>query len=692
MDSFNLELPIDSLPFTSSVTKRRLKAIGLNTYWDLLNYFPYRYENYSLISQIGRLQIGEIVTIKGKIIKINNAYTKKGFNLQKIVLADDTGKIEVNWFNQSYLLRMMRIGMFLSIAGEVKFFGKTKTFEPREYEIIKDVDIDYLSIHTGRIIPVYSEKNGLSAKLLREKISYLLNQLNFGHGVDGIKEFLPAEIISFNKLFPLAAAYKNIHFPDNPESAKKSRDRLGFDELFIIQLSAQIVRREWEKEHVGNIFDFNDNVEFAIQKFISGLPFALTFAQKRVVNEILSDLKKPKPMNRFLEGDVGSGKTVVAAIASYAAYLNGYQSLFMAPTEILAEQHFQTFSQLFPKKTSVNSLLTRTHKLSKADLSKSQIIIGTHSLLGQKLNFSKVGLVIIDEQHRFGVVQRSELKQKGINPHLLTMTATPIPRTIALTLFGELDLSLIDEMPQGRLPIKSFLVPAEKRQAGYRWIKEQIQQNDIQVFIICPLIEESEVETMKSVKAAAKEFARLKRDIFPEFNLGLLHGKVKAKEKEKIMQDFKALRIDILVATSVVEVGIDFPNATIMMIEGAERFGMAQLHQLRGRIGRGDKQSYCFLYTESRDETVVNRLNLFTKTNSGMQVAEYDLKLRGPGEIFGTRQHGYLDLKIASLSDFVLIKKTKNAVNYFLMNCTVNKYPDLKNRLADYKTKQINRD
>ena len=707
-----LNTPIENIPLTSSATKRRLKSIGINNFWELLNYFPFRYENYSLISPIDRLQVGEIATIKGKILKVSNAFTKKGFNLQKISISDSSGKIDVNWFNQSYLLRILREGMSLSVAGEVKFFGNTKSFEPREYEILSDENLNQQFIHTARIIPVYSEKNGLSSRLLREKIFRLIMHLNVSRTQDSIPEILPPEIISFNNLPKEIDAYKQIHFPTNLENARKSRERLAFDELFTIQLSAQIVRKEWENEHVGNAFVVDKEKYDLFQRFISNLPFKLTSAQKRVVNEILLDLKQSKPMNRFLEGDVGSGKTVVAAIACYLTYLNGYQSLFMAPTEILANQHFQTLSSLFPTSGVGNTVLKPIETLPSVGLQTGSkkigtsmqrplqkrtsddfdIIVGTHALITKKLKFDRVGLVIVDEQHRFGVVQRAQLKEKGINPHLLTMTATPIPRTVALTIFGELDLSVIDEMPKGRLQVKTFLVPKEKRKSGYEWIKKKIKEEKIQVFIICPLIEESEVETMKTIKAVTKEFERLKKDIFSEFKLGLLHGKVKTKEKEKIMQEFKDKKLDILVATSVVEVGIDIANATIIMIEGAERFGLAQLHQLRGRVGRGDKQSYCLLYTENANEKITERLQLFTRTQNGMQVAEHDLKLRGPGEIFGARQHGYLDLKVASLSDFELIDKSKKAVNYFFSKYSVSNFPEINNRLEEYKTKQISRD
>jgi len=435
-----------------------------------------------------------------------------------------------------------------------------------------------------------------------------------------------------------------------------------------------------------------------ITDFVNNLPFKLTSDQNKVIEEIFSDLKKTTPMNRFLQGDVGSGKTIVAAIACYLSFLNGYQSIIMAPTEILAQQHYQSISKLFVrnglKPFPTITLITGS---TKKDIQPTpynlqpNIIIGTHALLSAKTKFKKVGLVVIDEQHRFGVEQRALLKEKSLNPHILTMTATPIPRTVALTLYGELDLSYITEMPKGRQKIKTFLVPKEKRNKGYNWIKSQITNNKSQIFIVCPLIEESEAETLKSVKAVKIEFENLKK-IFNGFKLGLLHGKLKSVEKNKIMEDFKTKKIDILVSTPVVEVGIDIPGATIMLIEGAERFGLAQLHQLRGRVGRSNKQSYCFLYTENDTEKTKNRLEFFCKNHLGVKLAEFDLKSRGAGNIFGTEQHGFVNLKIASLTDFELIDKTKKAVEYFVKNHKIEDYPDLEVVVEKFKVRRISKD
>ncbi len=677
---------ISSLPKTSAITIKKLQSLEINSYDDLINYFASRYENYSLISKIRDIQPGETVTVMGTVSESKYQITRTGLRIQVFKLRDETGEIELGFYNQPYLLRLIKKGMTFSVSGVGERYGRKLTMKPKEYEI------GGKKIHTGRIIPIYPEKRGLSSRTIREKMVLALDTLRVSrHEI----EIFPKEILSFNNLIDERTAYRQIHFPDSIESAKKSRERLVFDELFMIQLANRLVKKEWEREKVGHQFKMENAYMRSLRAFIDSLPFKLTNAQKRVWGEILEDLKKQKPMNRFLQGEVGSGKTVVAALACYLSYLNGFQSLIMAPTEILAEQHYQTINNLFVRngfKPFPNTMLiTSSVKPKQKEIKKADIIIGTHSLISKKLELKKVGLVIVDEQHRFGVAQRSELKNKGVNPHLLTMTATPIPRTVALTLYGELDLSVIDEMPPGRKQVKTFFVPKEKRLSGYQWIKSQIINNRSQVFIVCPLIEESEIETMKSVKAAKVEYENLKK-IFSEFKVGLLHGKIKPKEKNQTMDDFKNRKIDILVATSVVEVGVDIPNATIILIEGAERFGLAQLHQLRGRVGRNDRQSYCFLFTEKENSAIVERLKMFSKTTDGNKLAEEDLKIRGPGDIYGIKQHGYLNLKIASLSDYKMIDITKKAVDYLEKNYSINELPALKKRIEKYRIVEVSND
>lgn len=678
--------PVELLPSTSPITIKRFKSLEINTLYDLLQLFPNRYENYSLVTPILRATAGETVTIQGVVKEFKNTYARRGITVQKAVIEDGTGAIQLTWFNQPYLSRIFVQGLQMSVAGVIKAAHGAKAMDPKEYEVIRFPGQP--NVHTARFVPIYPEKKGLSSRTVRDKMWIALHALSNFEGTLPL-EWLPPEIRKKYNLLEAEMSYCNIHFPSNLHDANEARKRIAFDELFIVQLSAALVRQQWKKETVRLAFDVDTHKQ-EIDAFIGKLPFMLTAAQQSVVTEILNDLQATHPMNRFVQGDVGSGKTVIAAIAAYAAFLNRYQTFYMAPTEILAKQHFATFEKLFADFDIRVGLQTGSVKTKKGD--HYDIVIGTHALLTSSVKGDNVGLVIIDEQHRFGVAQRSVLKEKGINPHLLTMTATPIPRTIALTIYGELDLSVVNELPKGRLPIKSYLVPPEKRERSYDWIKAQIKQHDVQVFIICPIIEESETETMKSVKAATKEYEHLKNDVFKGYKVGLLHGKMTAKEKNALMLAFNNHEYDILVTTSVVEVGIDVPNATIMIIEASERFGLAQLHQLRGRVGRGAKQSYCFLFTNATEPTTVARLQYFTKTNSGIDLAEYDLKKRGAGEIYGLRQHGYSDLKVASFADTELIKATKEAVTYFNNTYKVSEFPSLQEKLKHYQINHIARD
>ncbi len=678
-----LETPIESLPSTSSSTIKRLKNLCISTYFDLLNYFPIRHENYSLISPINRCQEGEQVTLIGQVGDFKSEITRRRLSIQKLTLYDQTGKINAIWFNQPYLANFFKKNQSLALSGTIKRFGYQLSLIVDEYELING---QYEKIHTGRIIPYYSEKKGLSSRVIREKVYFILKNITEDQSV--LEEILPQAIVGYNQLLAEKNSYFQIHYPDNKKLLSLAKKRLAFDELFLLILSHDLMKKDWHKQITKNSFQINDDKLDKLNQMINSLPFSLTNAQKRVFHEILDDFKKPYPMNRFLYGDVGSGKTVVAALASYVAYLNGYQTLFMAPTEILAIQHYQTIQKIFDNRLNL-SLVTSSRKPKKEELKTASLIIGTHALIQKKISFDNVGLVVIDEQHRFGVMQRAMLKEKGENPHLLTMTATPIPRTLFLTLYGELSLSVIDEMPKGRKPIKTYVVPPEKRDDGYRWIKEMIKKEKIQVYIICPLIEESETETLQSVKAATTEYQFLANKIFPEFRVGLIHGQMKIKEKDDVMTQFKDHKIDILVSTSVIEVGIDVPNASIILIEGAERFGLAQLHQLRGRVGRSEKQAYCFLFSTKNESSTLRRLSFFAKTQNGIDLAEYDLKHRGPGEIYGIKQHGFINLKIASLTDFHLIDQTKKAVSYFLSHFTLDQFPVLEKRLKTQSKKEL---
>jgi ATP-dependent DNA helicase RecG len=681
---------VKNLPKTSPRTISRLESIGIKTYFNLLNYYPFRYEDYSKKRSIGELIFNEVCTIKGRVTSIKTGYTKKGMQTQTLKVADKTGTIDILFFNQKFLSSIISVDATVAISGSLARFGRTLTFTPLDYEVMSSVDSK--TVHTGRIIPVYSQIYGLSAKTIREKMSYLLSLFSNIKPID--VEILPDNFLSQFKLLGKKAAIEKIHYPDSILEADKAKERLAFDELFLRILSSYIVKKNWQNEITTKPLALNHESEKRLQQLISNLPFNLTSAQKRTLDEILQDMTKITPMNRFVQGDVGSGKTVIAGLASYVAYLNSAQTLIMAPTTILAEQHYTTLTKLLSPLGLKIGIQTGSKKLIKKNQKESvfDIIVGTHALITESLNFSNVGLVVIDEQHRFGVKQRATLKQKGINPHLLTMTATPIPRTVSLTLYSELDLSVIDEMPMGRKPIKTHVVSKEKREKGYEWIKEQIRVNSAQVYIICPLVEESDNESMTSVKAVTKEFELLKKSVFKENNVALLHGKMKGKEKTQIMDDFKAKKYDILVSTSVVEVGVDVPDATIMIIEGAERFGLAQLHQLRGRVGRSDKQSYCFLFPANKGAEFSKRLKFFASTTSGMKLAEYDLKERGPGDVYGTKQSGYSDLVLADISNISLVHKAKNAVDEFTKNFTINNFPALKKAVEELQVEQIAKD
>jgi len=579
---------------------------------------------------------------------------------------DATGKITVVWFNQPFLIKTLYPGRLVSLSGKVGWFSRKLCLNSPDYEILDSEENE--TFHTGRFVPIYAETAGLSSKWIRTKI-------RSAFAIVPIEEYLPQDLLTKKNLVGFKEAIREVHFPKDLKEVEVGRRRLAFNELLNLQLKSEYRKLNWSKNKVKNKLKIEKK---ETNQFISSLPFKLTESQEKVVTEILSDLEKDIPMNRLLEGDVGSGKTVVAAVGAFASFLNGYQSLIMAPTQILANQHYQTLKGLFDKFNLRISLITSAIK--KIELGRSDIFIGTHSLIHSKVDFDKVAFVVIDEQHRFGVEQRQHLVKKSGTPHVLTMTATPIPRTVALTTYGDLDLSILKESPKGRQKITTWVVPEQKRKGAYDWIKKQVKENKSQAFIICPLIEDSESETLADVKSVTSEFEKLKK-IFKDLKLGLLHGRLKPREKEKILGSFRSRRTDILVSTPVVEVGIDIPSATIMVIEAAERFGLAQLHQLRGRVGRSDKQSYCLLFSNFHSGTAYARLKAMEKNHSGFELAELDLKLRGPGEIFGTAQSGFPELKVANWGDIELIKDAKDTAIDIIKN--PSKYPILKKKLYE---------
>lgn len=672
----DLRKPVTALPGIGDYYTHKLEHLGIHTIHDLLYHFPFRYEDYTKIMPLAEVKPStqEKITVQGTIEQIFGQKTKTGKFFVLATINDTTGALQVLWWNQAYLLQVLHKGSRINLSGKIGWFNHKPTLQSPEWEIIKAHQEKRLEkpTHTARLVPIYPETQGVSSKWLRTKIKWLLEHSQLEKTPLLLKKELPLSILKAQDLIELPKALHLIHFPPDLQKMQKARKRLAFGEMLKLQLEVVKRKKEWSQK---SAFALKQNSV----SLLDTLPFELTSAQKRVTREISDDLTKNIPMNRLLQGDVGCGKTVVAAIAMFTAYKAGYQSALMAPTEVLAQQHFVTITSLL-KSFKINISLHTSSK--KTTFSPSSIFIGTHALLYKSVTFDKLGLVVIDEQHKFGVRQKGQLLQKtltGLTPHVLTMTATPIPRSVALTLFGDQELSIIDEMPPGRLPVKTWVVPLHKRESAYKWVGKQVQgstpkQNKLatgqefkvqsleikrQIFIIFPLIDPSEHETMADVKAATVEYEKLQQYVFPKLNLGLLHGRLTSTEKERVVKDFRAGSIDILVSTSVVEVGVDIPNASIIVIENAERFGLASLHQLRGRVGRRGQQGYCLLMTDSQDPNVLKRLKAMERLNDGLKLAELDLLERGPGEVLGLKQHGFLDFKLANIMDLELIKQTR---------------------------------
>lgn len=662
---------------------RKLEKLGIHTVRDLLFYFPRRWEDFSKISPIAKIKLGEQVSVRGTIQVIQNKKTRKRITVTEAVVADESGSLKAVWFNQPFLIQNLKKGDEVFLAGKLEFNYGQATFPSPAYEKIEQADPSTLlgTLHTGRIIPVYNETEGITSKWLRSKIGPLAKL------VYGIKDYLPPEVKNEHGLAELSAAIRSMHFPETTEDLKKAQRRFLVDNLFCLLLVVLAGRKELSKGKAISI-PFDDTVG---KRFVTSLPFELTDSQRKASWEILKDLTKTTPMNRLLEGDVGSGKTVVAAMAALMVAEQGYQAAILAPTEILATQHYQNFKKLLAGFDVKIELLVAAKKpeekkeiLKRIEGGESQIIIGTHALLSEKMKYWTLGLVVVDEQHRFGVKQRDALKhvnESGVMPHFLSMSATPIPRTLAITVFGDLDISFLLDMPSGRKRVGTFVVPPQKRSDGYEFIKERIKSGE-QVFVICPLVTESDKLGVKSVE---KEAERLKAEVFKKEKIGILHGKLAKDEKEKVMLDFKAKKLDILVATSVVEVGVDVPNATVMLIEGAERFGLAQLHQFRGRVGRGDKKSWCFLFTDSENEATKARMDALVNAKNGFELAEKDLEIRGPGELLGLSQHGKIDETLLSIvKNPTIIPAVKKSAEEFLDTKKIKDYPALLEKLAEF--------
>jgi len=646
-----VDAPVMRLQNVGPAHAKKLLKLGIATVGDLLYHFPRRYDDYSKLKTISQLVYGEEVTL---LVTVCEAHTREshrgGVTITTVLLADTTGKINATFFNQPFLQQQFKSGRRIVISGRVDQDLGHLSFKHPEWEpFSKDL------LHTARIVPVYPLTEGITNRWLRRLIKGIVE-----YWAPKAADALPEPIRARENLLDAPTALSEIHFPTSPEKMDAARRRLALDELLLIQLGVLRQRRQW-RQVPGRALRADD----ALQKsFLASLPFQLTNAQQRVLQEILGDIKRPQPMSRLLQGDVGSGKTVVAAAAMLTAAANDAQAALLAPTEILAEQHYKTLSAILAKQANpprvrllTGGLKNREKEQARAEIAAGEIdvAVGTHALIQEDVEFKDLALAVIDEQHRFGVEQRGTIRAKGYHPHILVMSATPIPRTLALTLYGDLDLSIIDEMPPGRQEIKTKWLEPRERERAYAFIANQVKDGR-QAFVICPLIEESE---SIDAKAAVEEYERLRKDIFPNLRVGLIHGKLKPSEKDATMDAFRDHAIDILVATSVVEVGIDVPNATVMLIEGADRFGLAQLHQFRGRVGRGEHQSYCLLLADKSGATSDERLRVIESTQDGFRLAEEDLKLRGPGEFFGTRQSGLPDLKVARLSDVQILEEAR---------------------------------
>lgn len=660
-NSSGLDAPVTVLDGVGSRYSGTLERLGINTLRDMLYNFPRRYIDYSRLVPINRLRYGEIVTVIGTIQNISTHPIRSG-NSKRVeaVLSDGTGALRLTWFNP-WMAKRFRSGMQVSVSGKIdQYLGRLVMNNPE----IENLDQQQLS--TNRVVPVYPLSGSITQKWMRGMMHKVIT-----HWAPRTHDPLPEGVRSAADLVTLSEALLQIHFPDSWEALKSAQQRLAFDEIFYLQLGVESQKRAW-KSRTGRIFETPDEI---LDQYKQLLPYELTGAQQSAVADIRQDLSSGSPMNRLLQGDVGSGKTVIAAMAIAMVTRHGSQAALMAPTSILAEQHYRSLIDLLSSSLQaldggeIRLLIGSTPESEKEEIRAGlgegavKLVIGTHALIEDPVVFADLELAVVDEQHRFGVEQRALLRSKGTNPHLLMMTATPIPRSLAMTVYGDLELSIIDELPPGRKPVGTYVLTPLERERVYRLIKSQVDSGH-QAFIIYPLVEESNGDHM----AAVESRDRLQNDIFPQFRLGLLHGRLRPEEKDDVMQRFSRGEDQIMVSTSVVEVGVDIPNATVMLIEGANRFGLAQLHQFRGRVGRGTDQAYCLLIPETADDIENERLQVMVQTNDGFELADHDLRQRGPGEFLGTRQSGYSELQMASLTDIPLIEKARHQAQAVLEN------------------------
>ncbi len=682
--SSTLDSPITVLNGIGRTTAERFARLGVESIKDLLYFFPSRHLDYAEKRTVSQLEPGTEQTLIATVWWARQVMLG-GRPGTEAVVGDETGTVRVVWFNQPYLARTLTPNARIALSGRVGLFKGRQVFESPEWEMLGDEDLT----HTGRLVPVYPLTEGLNRRTVRKLMRQVVLEW-----APRVADFVPSEIRDGCSLMDLPQAIRQAHYPDNEQNREESRRRLAFDEFFLIQAGLCSRKLEWQDNRATS---FKDNAGLG-GTFERSLPFALTPAQSRALGEIFAGLASRTPMCRLLQGDVGSGKTVIATVALLVVAANGGQGAFMVPTEVLAEQHFHNISSLLsrmggpqreegllvsfpsvPPYPFTMALLTgslrqgekrRIHQLVKQG--DVDLVIGTHALIQRGVEFDRLGLAVVDEQHRFGVLQRSALEGKGNTPHVLVMTATPIPRTLALTIYGDLDLSVIDQLPPGRVDIETRWLGPSQRETAYAFVRRAIGEGR-QAFIVCPLVDESQAI---EATAAVAEYRRLSQEVFPDLRLGLLHGRMPGAEKEAVMRRFRDGHLDILVCTPVVEVGIDVPNAVVMLIEGAERFGLSQLHQFRGRVGRGEHKSYCMLLSGSASMAGRERLRIIERTRDGFVLAEEDLRMRGPGEFFGTQQSGFPELRMARLSDAALLDVAREQATLLLQRDPGLKRPE----------------
>lgn len=650
-----LDAPVTVLPGVGPSNSKVLERLGIYTLRDMLYFFPRRYEDYSLLKPINRLRYGDELTVIGTVESVGVRKLKGGqTQLVEVMISDGSAALRVNWFNQVWIARRLRKGLQISVSGKVEqYLGRLIMNNP-EWE-----PLDQRQLNTQRIVPVYP----LTANLTQRRLRHLMDQV-VSYWASRVRDPLPRDLLDQANLIDLSSALAQIHFPDTWDDLAAARHRLSFDEIFLLQLGVLSQKKAWKEREARKLSVSDEWLDQQIKQF----PYVLTPAQQRTIMDIRQDLVSGSPMNRLIQGDVGSGKTAVAGIAIGIILQNGAQAAVMAPTSILAEQHYEYLSKMLVnsgapllREDQIRLLIGATPESEKGEIrdglreNRIKLLVGTHALIEDPVIFAELQLAVVDEQHRFGVKQRAALRAKGDNPHLLVMTATPIPRSLALTVYGDLDVSVIDEMPPGRKPVSTHVLAPRELERAYSLIRNELEQGH-QAFIIYPLVEESE---KIDAKAAIDDYEYIKDRIFPQFEVGLLHGRMKPDEKEREMKRFRDGENHILVSTTVVEVGVDVPNANVMLIEGANRFGLAQLHQLRGRVGRGSEKAYCLLVPDQVDAIENERLQVMTETTDGFVLAEKDLQQRGPGEFLGTRQSGFSELRLASLTDVRLIEKAR---------------------------------